>query len=131
MFRRIAQSFLLALSNIRSNFFHTSLSVLGIVIGVGALVSILSLIDGMEEFARNQITQTTSVNAIIIQTNSHRDVNGVRLRKDTFAIIDYEDFNKLRSALSKPVTGVLRTSLSGEVEIDSQRVGVYVWPTAT
>jgi putative ABC transport system permease protein len=58
MVRRILQSFLLAFQNIRSNLFHTFLSVLGIVIGVGALVSILSLIDGMEEFARAQITQT-------------------------------------------------------------------------
>lgn len=131
MFKRIAQSFLLALGNIRSNFFHTFLSVLGIVIGVAALVSILSLIDGMEEYAREQITQTTSVNAIIVQTNAHRDVNGVRLRKDTFAVIDYEHFAELRSKLTKPVTGVFRTSLSGEVELDSQRVGVYAWPTAT
>ncbi len=131
MFRKIIQSFLLAFQNIRSNFFHTILSVLGIVIGVAALVSILSLIDGMEEFAREQITQTTSVNAIIVQTNAHRDVNGVKLRKDTFAVIDYEHFASLRGALTKPVTGVLRTSLSGEVEFDSLRIGVYVWPTAT
>jgi putative ABC transport system permease protein len=131
MIRRLSQSFLLAFSNIRSNFFHTFLSVLGIVIGVGALVSILSLIDGMEEFARNQITQTTSVNAIIVQTNAHRDVNGVRLRKDTFSIIDYDHFSALRGTLTKPVRGVLKTSLSAEVKIDSQKIGVYAWPTAT
>src|SRR5688572_20564858 len=131
MLQRIAQSFFLALANIRTNFFHTVLSVLGIVIGVAALVSILSLIDGMEEFARDQITQTTSVNAIIVQTNAHRDVNGVRLRKDTFAVVDYEHFAALRSSLTKPVKGVLRTSLSGEVELDSQHIGVYAWPTAT
>lgn len=131
MLQRIAQSFFLALVNIRTNFFHTVLSVLGIVIGVAALVSILSLIDGMEEFARDQITQTTSVNAIIVQTNAHHDVNGVKLRKDTFAVIDYEHFSALRSSLTKPVKGVLRTSLSGEVELDSQRIGVYAWPTAT
>src|SRR5690606_1084103 len=82
MIRRVVQSFALAFQNIRSNLFHTFLSVLGIVIGVGALVSILSLIDGMEEFARTQITQTTSLNAIIIKTNAHRTVNGVTLRKD-------------------------------------------------
>ena len=131
MVRRLLQSFLLAFGNIRSNFFHTFLSVLGIVIGVGALVSILSLIDGMEEFARNQITQTTSVNAIIIQTNAHREVNGVRLRKDTFSIIDYDHFSVLRGALTKPVKGVLRTSLSTEVKLDTQKIGVYAWPTAT
>lgn len=131
MLRRLLQSFLLALQNIRSNFFHTFLSVLGIVIGVGALVSILSLIDGMEEYAREQITKTTSLNAIIVQTNSFRDVNGIRLKKDTFSVIDYEHFVTLRSVLSKPVKGVLRTSLSGEAVLDNQRIGVYAWPTAT
>lgn len=128
MVRRILQSFLLAFHNIRSNLFHTFLSVLGIVIGVGALVSILSLIDGMEEFARDQITQTTSLNAIIIKTNTHRTVNGVTLRKDTFSVVDYNHLLTLQKALSKPVTPHMRvTSLSGEVKLDTQRVAVYGW----
>ncbi|MBL7840306.1 MAG: ABC transporter permease [Cyclobacteriaceae bacterium] len=128
MIRRILQSFLLAFQNIRANLFHTFLSVLGIVIGVGALVSILSLIDGMEEFARDQITQTTSVNAIIIKTNAHRTVNGVTLRKDTFSVIDYDHLTGLKKSLSKPVTPHMRvTSFSGEVKLDTQRVAVYGW----
>lgn len=128
MVRRITQSFLLAFQNIRSNLFHTFLSVLGIVIGVGALVSILSLIDGMEEFARTQITQTTSVNAIIIKTNAHRTVNGVTLRKDTFSVIDYDHLAKLQTSLSKPAKSKMRvTSFSGEVALDTQRVAVYGW----
>lgn len=128
MIRRVVQSFALAFQNIRSNLFHTFLSVLGIVIGVGALVSILSLIDGMEEFARAQITQTTSLNAIIIKTNAHRTVNGVTLRKDTVSIIDYDNLEKLQSSLSKPVKIDMRvTSFSGEVVLDTQRVAVYGW----
>ena len=83
MLRKITNSFALAFANIRSNIFHTVLSVLGIVIGVAALVSILSLIDGMEEFARNQIAQTTSVNAISISSETHKLVNKVRIRRDT------------------------------------------------
>lgn len=128
MIRRILQSFLLAFQNIRSNLFHTFLSVLGIVIGVGALVSILSLIDGMEEFARDQITQTTSVNAIIVKTNAHRTVNGVTLRKDTFSVVDYDHLVELQKSLSKPVTRHMRvSSLSGEAKLDSLKVPVYAW----
>ncbi|HMV90451.1 MAG TPA: ABC transporter permease, partial [Cyclobacteriaceae bacterium] len=128
MVRRILQSFLLAFQNIRSNLFHTFLSVLGIVIGVGALVSILSLIDGMEEFARDQIMQTTSLNAIIIKTNAHRTVNGVTLRKDTFSIVDYDHLVSLKKSLSKPVTPHMRvTSFSGEVKLDTLRVPAYGW----
>lgn len=131
MIRRLVQSFLLAFGNIRANFFHTFLSVLGIIIGVGALVSILSLIDGMEEYARAQITQTTSVNAIIVQPNLYRNANGVRLRKDTIPVLDYNRFSDLRTALSKPVTGILFSSLSGEATLDSAKIGVFVRASIT
>lgn len=127
MVRRIGQSFLLAFQSIRSNLFHTFLSVLGIVIGVGALVSILSLIDGMEEFARAQITQTTSVNAIIVQTNAHRTVNGISLRKDTFSVIDYDHLKELEASLTKPVKPQMRVTTTGEVQLDTQRIVAYAW----
>jgi len=47
------------------NLFHTLLSVLGIVIGVAALVATFSLIDGLEKFAHGQISNQTSVNALV------------------------------------------------------------------
>lgn len=130
MVRRIVQSFLLAFQNIRSNLFHTFLSVLGIVIGVGALVSILSLIDGMEDFARAQITQTTSVNAIIVQTKVHRTVNGISMRKDTFSVIDYDHLKELQTSLSKPTRPQMRVSMTGEVQLDTQRIVAYAWAVA-
>ncbi|HET9054543.1 MAG TPA: ABC transporter permease [Cyclobacteriaceae bacterium] len=127
MVRRIVQSFSLAFQNIRSTLFHTFLSVLGIVIGVGALVSILSLIDGMEEFARAQITQTTSVNAIIIQTKAHRNVNGISIRKDTFSVIDHKHLKELQGALSRPVKPQMRVTMTGEVQLDTQQIVAYAW----
>jgi putative ABC transport system permease protein len=127
MIRKIGQSFLLAFQNIRSNLFHTFLSVLGIVIGVAALVSILSLIDGMEEFARAQITQTSSLNAIIIQTKTHRNVNGISLRKENFAAIDYVHLKELQKSLSKPVSPQMRIYMTGEVKLDTQRIVAYAW----
>lgn len=127
MGRRILQSFLLAFQSIRSNLFHTFLSVLGIVIGVGALVSILSLIDGMEEFARVQITQTSSVNAIIIQTKVHKNVNGISLRKDTFEILDYEHLRELQRSLTKPVRPQMRVYMTGEVELDTHKIVAHAW----
>ncbi len=132
MFQKISNSFALAFTNIRSNLFHTFLSVLGIVIGVAALVSILSLIDGMEQFARAQITQTTSLNAILIQSNAHKVINGVRIKKDTFFVIDYDHFAQLEHALTLPARGIYRTSLSGEVKLENgNRVGAYGWTSAS
>jgi putative ABC transport system permease protein len=95
MLQKIGNSFGLAFANIRSNLFHTFLSVLGIVIGVASLVSILSLIDGMEKLTREQISSTTSLNAIILQTNLYRNVNDVRIKRDTFQVIDYDHYKQL------------------------------------
>jgi len=58
MLKSFYTAILYALENIRTNFFHTLLSVVGITIGVAALIIILSMIDGMEDYAENQISST-------------------------------------------------------------------------
>lgn len=100
MLKKIISSFVLAIHNIRSNFFHTMLSVIGIVIGVAALVAILSLIDGMEKFARDQISKTTSLKAIVVQTQMSRRVDGVSLKKEKVQALTYDDFQSLKSSLT-------------------------------
>ena len=51
---------------LRSNPLRTILSTLGIVIGVAALVSVLSVGDGMERLAREQIGRTTDLQRIAV-----------------------------------------------------------------
>lgn len=106
MFKKITGSFILALQNIRSHFFHTVLSLLGIVIGVASLVSILSLIDGMEQFARDQITKTTSLNSILVGSVTNKNINGVWVRKDSVSYLTHENFKELKSSITLPVTGM-------------------------
>ncbi len=113
MLKTILSSFLLAFHNIRSHFFHTLLSVLGIVIGVAALVSILSLIDGLEGFAKEQITKTTSLNAISIQPQLFSQTNDVRIRKDTFSVLQFGDYEDLNKSLPKPASIHYMTSFAG------------------
>jgi putative ABC transport system permease protein len=122
--RILLQSFLLAAQNIRSNLFHTLLSVLGIVIGVAALVSILSLIDGMEKFARDQITQTTSLNAVALSVNRYKTINNVRIRKDSVPVINYNAFQELSKSISGLAKGSMQTSFSDEVIISDKHIGV-------
>ena len=131
MLLKIVNSFAQAFANIRSNLFHTFLSVLGIVIGVAALVSILSLIDGMEKFAREQISTTTSLNGIIIQSEVFKRVNDVRLRKDTVAVIDYPRFKKLVGVISKPASSYISSSASGEVIFSSSGLKIGANMVAT
>jgi len=84
----------LAIKNVRSRFFHTFLSILGMVIGVAALVGTLSLIDGMEKFAKQQIASNTSLQTINIRPRQFKQVNGVRVRRDTQYVLDYTLFEK-------------------------------------
>lgn len=128
MFRRIVQSFILAADNIRSNFFHTVLSVLGIVVGVAALVSILSLIDGMEEYAKNQVATTTNLNMVSVSSDVYKRTNEIVVRKDSITILDVDDFRDIKDALSVPADCFLFQRIAKELSLvnDSILVPAYV-----
>src|SRR4051812_2392446 len=72
----ITTSLSVGFETLRSNPLRTILSTLGIVIGVAALVSVLSVGDGMERFARDQIGQTTDLQRISVTPRSVRIVDG-------------------------------------------------------
>ncbi|GCC51008.1 ABC transporter permease [Chryseotalea sanaruensis] len=127
MLKKISSSFLLAIQNIRSHFFHTLLSVLGIVIGVASLVAILSLIDGMEEYANQQITQTTSLKAIAVRSNAYETINNVRIRKDSFSILHSADLAELN--LSKPAHYYLTRVSVDAIAVGDSTIGTNIWAT--
>ncbi len=128
MIKLIWGAFVLSLDNILSRFLHTVLSVLGIVIGVGALVSILSLIDGMEKFAKDQISKTTPLNVISIASKTHRVVNNISIRKDSFNILTYNQFEELGKILTHVSRRMMSVSFSAEVALpeDSILIGAKV-----
>jgi putative ABC transport system permease protein len=95
----ILRSFVSAFENIRSNLFHTFLSILGVVIGVAALVGMLSLIDGLEKQARLQILNTTDLQTITIQPKLMERVDEIWVKKENSAFISYEDLRALRTLL--------------------------------
>lgn len=129
MLKTILSSFVLAFHNIRSHFFHTLLSVLGIVIGVAALVSILSLIDGMEHYAKEQITKTTSLKAINVWSNQYKRTNGVRVRRDSFPILGYVDYRDLKGTLTKPCALHYMASFTGMIGVGdtTRQIGAMVY----
>lgn len=125
MIRKVYSSFLLAFHNIRSHFFHTLLSVLGIVIGVAALVSILSLIDGMEEYANEQLSKRTSIKAITVNVNTHQTINNVRMRKDTFQVAGYTDFRELAREIKQPASAFSRSAWPATLHVGDDTSKVY------
>jgi putative ABC transport system permease protein len=58
---------LMAWHQLRTNPVHTFLSILGIVVGVGALVAVLAFTDTLEAFGRNEIAKTTDLHSFSIR----------------------------------------------------------------
>ncbi|GAB3198730.1 putative ABC transport system permease protein [Pontibacter aydingkolensis] len=117
MLKKLFLSFSLAQQNIRSRLFHTLLSILGIVIGVGALVTVLSLIDGMEKFAQEQITKTTNLTSILLQTDTYKRENKLRIKKESYDYLTYEQLPELTAALSHPTKSYMEVVQTSEVKL--------------
>ncbi len=120
MLRKFLQAFALAFESIRANLFHTFFSVLGIVIGVGALVAILSLIDGLEKHARQRISAKSSVQTLMISTETGRRENGLWLKKDTFATIGYPQFVELRATCGPHKRTAIQSKFNSEIRVDGE-----------
>lgn len=114
--RKIIHTFKTAFHNARSNLFHTLLSVLGMVIGVGALVSILSLIDGMEKYAHDQISKTTSLESVMISSVTTKRIDNISVKKEGFQYFNYESFKELENYVAD-AEGYLRYQDSGFIQL--------------
>ncbi|HNB58026.1 MAG TPA: ABC transporter permease [bacterium] len=122
---RSAVSF--TMHNVKARFFHTFLSVLGIVIGVASLVMVLALIEGMEASVRKQILQTTSMNMVIVSSEPFKKSDGVRMRKTDLAILSPVVFDSLKSSLRISHTAQLVSTYGAEVKVDSSKwVGAQI-----
>ena len=62
-----------------ANPLRTILSTLGIIIGVAALVAVLAVGDGMEAYARREISRTTDVQTISVTPVLTRNENGIAI----------------------------------------------------
>ena len=88
MFSKWIAHIAVAFQTFRSNPLHTLLSTLGIVIGVAALVAILSLIDGLEQFGRQQLERTTDLQGIQVMSKTDDRENGVVIKRDEYPLLD-------------------------------------------
>lgn len=100
---KLFNAFILGFQNIKSHFLHTLLSILGVVIGVAALVGILSLIDSMESYVGKKISNTTSLERIAIFSLTSQKVGNTFVKKENYHYLDYQQFSLLKSSLSLPI----------------------------
>ena len=95
------------------------LSTLGLVIGVAALVAILSLIDGMEQFAREQIESTTSIQSISVTPQTTDQIDGVTIRRDSFPTPTLIDARALAAELGETASVTLTQRRGVQIERDT------------
>jgi putative ABC transport system permease protein len=103
-----------AVGALRANLLRTLLSILGIVIGVAALVAILGLGDGMERFARAQLSDRTDVSSILVTPVTGTNVDGIYLEKQNVTPLTPADAATLAQVLEGKIERIdLMTSNKG------------------
>ena len=98
----VSAAFAEALQNLRNNFFQTLLSVLGIIIGVAALVAMLSIIDGLESMAREGIAKNSSMESVLVSARTHRRQDGVSVRMERTAVLSRPGLDSMLSGMAYP-----------------------------
>lgn len=107
MLRTLTRAFAETFRNLRTNFFQTFLSVLGIIIGVGALVAMLAMIDGLQAFASDKIADQSSLENLVIVPNTGTRVDGIYTPRDTVAQFTPALLQELLDSLPHPAKGEL------------------------
>jgi putative ABC transport system permease protein len=92
-------SLLVGLSALRGNPLRTALSTLGVVIGVGALVSVLAMGDGVERFARREIERSTDLLIIMVTPRTTRSMDGLLVRLAEYPTFTADDADALQKAV--------------------------------
>jgi len=98
MTRASIESVAIGIQGLRLNPLRTLLSTLGIIIGVASLVAILAVGDGAEQWSRDQIAETTTLQGIAARPNAMEVVDGVRIgreRVDTLTEADATALSEL------------------------------------
>jgi putative ABC transport system permease protein len=86
------------LGTLRANPLRAILSTLGIIIGVAALVAVLSLGDGMERMARDRIAET-NLQFVTVSPQTTRVVDGVRLPRPDTLLLGEKDLPSVTAVL--------------------------------
>lgn len=111
----------IGLESLRANPLRAVLSTLGIIMGVGSMVSVLALGDGAEVLAREQIETTTSLHAIGLSPRTTEVVDGVRLPRVDTVRLGSEDAASLREVVG--ASARVQLSIGGAVRFPNPGTG--------
>lgn len=114
----LTTSLSVAFETFRTNPLRTILSTLGIVIGTAALVSVLSVGDGMERLMRQQIGSTTEVQRVVVSPRTFRMIDGTPFPNPNPAKFAVSDADSLRASLGD--SGSVNMSTNGAAIVTSR-----------
>jgi len=110
----LTTAFTVGFETLRANPLRTILSTLGVIIGVSALVAVLSVGDGVERSVRTQIEQTTDLQAITVSPRFAEEVDGQYFPVANPAQFTVDDVREIRALPGVMAVG-LRKNAYGEV----------------
>jgi putative ABC transport system permease protein len=117
---RLPLSLAVGLQTLRQSPLHTLLSTLGIVVGVASLVAILSLADGLEQFARDQIESTTDLQLLTVTPQTTRQIDGIGVRLSDYPTFSRADARDLAAHLGADASVALTQLRGAQVHTDGE-----------
>jgi len=106
-----SESLRVGMQTLRANPLRTILSTLGVIMGVGSMVSVLAMGDGVEKYAREQVAKTTDLQSIAISPNVVQRMDGIFVRRADVVQFAPADLEALKAAV--PQATAANLSLSG------------------
>lgn len=106
-----SESLRVGMLTLRANPLRTILSTLGVIMGVGSMVSVLAMGDGVEKYAREQVAKTTDLQAIAISPNFVQRVDGIFVRRADVVQFTTADLDSVKAAV--PEATSVQVSVSG------------------
>lgn len=113
----------IGIGSLRENMLRTVLSMLGVIIGVAALVSVISLGDVMQGFVRGELDRTTDLQMVTLSAQTGMLVNGEWETFHNYPEFTQSDMEDLASQL--PLARGSAMSLSGQSLIGWPRAGTH------
>jgi putative ABC transport system permease protein len=110
----VATAISVGFETLRANPLRTILSTLGVIIGVSALVAVLSVGDGLERSVRTQIEQTTDLQAITVTARTREEIDGQSFPIASPAVVSVGDARNIM-ALEGAKSVLLRSVSYAEV----------------
>jgi len=122
------ENLLVALDTLRSHKTRSALTILGIVIGVTSVITVASIIDGLNQFVQDKVDSLGSRTYFISRLPAGTDPNRMPLKIRVRKYIDYSDAEYLRESCPDIATATIfgtRAFFFGETNVvsyEGQRV---------